>query len=221
MTVADLAGLGGLGFVLIAVLVNIVHVRGRLPLPASGRSLAETTEDYASVGAALRTPSVLAPLSWLCLTVFAAGAVTAAWHGSSDAGTSVARTWALVGFGGVLLQNGTFAVVEALRFALAEAATRARDTVAGLWALSTVLFGFNQVFLATALLGFTVAGSAHGLLPVWHVVLGCASAALLLVSSSAAPFTTDGAHRLSVLGLVGWLGWIVWIAVHSMYLLGI
>lgn len=214
MTLTDLAGIGGLGFVLIAVIVNIVYIRGGLPLPSSGRGLAATIEDYASVGTALQRPSVLAPATWLMLTVFAAGLVAELWNDSSQT-----TAWALVGLGGVLLQNATFASVEALRFALAEAATRARDSVAGFWVLSNVLFGFNQVFLATALLGFTAAGAGTDLIPVWHVALGYASAALLFLSSSTTPYNTTGANRIGLVGLVGWLGWISWIVAYSITLI--
>jgi hypothetical protein len=208
MSFAGLAGLGGLGFVLLALVINVVYARARLPIPVSGQSPDEVAEAFAAVGNALKRPSVLAPTSWLCLTVFAAGLFSLA-----------PGPWALVGFAGVLLQNATFAVVEALRFGTAAAAARDRGSVAGLWGLSAVLFGFNQLFLATALLGFSVAGSATGLFSGWHAWLGYASATLLFVSSSAAPYNVDGANRLGPVGLAGWLGWIAWIVVGAITLL--
>src|SRR5699024_76699 len=116
-------------------------------------------------GPALRRSAVLAPLSWLCLTVFAAGLVALLWGT-----TPTAQAWALVGLGGVLLQNATFAIVEALRFAVADGAARDHGTVGGLWTLSIVLFGFNQVFLAAAVLGLTFAGLLADLAPAWHAV---------------------------------------------------
>jgi hypothetical protein len=115
------------------------------------------------------------------------------------------------------MQNATFACIEALRFGMAAAATHDRGSMAGLQGFSNVLFGFNQVFLAIALLGFTAAGT--GLIPWWHTGLGYASAALLFVSSSASPYNAGGTHRIAVVGLVGWLGWIVWIVVYSTTLL--
>jgi len=81
------------------------------------------------------------------------------------------------------------------------------------------LFGFNQVFLAIALLGFTVAGASAGLIPGWHAWLGYASAALLFLSSSASPYNVEGANRIALVGLIGWLGWIAWIVAFSITLL--
>lgn len=83
-----------------------------------------------------------------------------------------------------------------------------------------MLFGFNQVFLALALLGFTAAGAAAGLVPGWQAVLGYASAALLFVAASTSPYQAGGAHRqLALIGLVGWLGWVAWIVAYSIALL--
>ena len=33
------AGLGGIGFVLVAVVVNVIYVRGGLPMPVAGKDL--------------------------------------------------------------------------------------------------------------------------------------------------------------------------------------
>ena len=79
--------------------------------------------------------------------------------------------------------------------------------------------GFNQVFLVTALLGFTAAGASAGLIPGWQMWLGYASAALLFLSSSASPYNVDGTNRIALVGLIGWLGWIAWIVVYSIILL--
>ncbi|MDA3649291.1 hypothetical protein LZ318_14940 [Saccharopolyspora indica] len=214
MNIAGLAAVGGIGFVLLAIVINVVYVRAGLPMPNSGQSLAAVTDSLAAVGDRLKKPSVVAPATWLCTTVFAAGLLAQLWRG--EPGTDA---WALVGFAGVLMQNATFVVVEALRFGMAAAAKNG-DPVAGLWALSNVLFGFNQVFLAIALLGFSAAGSGVGFIPAWHAWLGYASAALLFVSSSASPYNADARNRIAVTGLIGWLGWAAWIVIASVVLLG-
>ncbi|MUL41090.1 hypothetical protein FZ103_07825 [Streptomonospora sp. PA3] len=216
MSLTSMAGLAGIGFVVAAIAVNIVYVRARLPLPGTAASLEAAAGAYAGIGEALKKPSVAAPLSWVCTTVFAAGLLSVLWRGGSGAGA-----WALVGFAGVLMQNATFTVVEALRFGMASAAAESRGALAGLWGLSNVLFGFNQVFLAIALLGFTAAGAGSGLIPGWHAALGYASAALLFLSSSASPFNADGTDRTALVGLVGWLGWAAWIVAYSIVLLGL
>ncbi|MFI6869377.1 2-oxoglutarate/malate transporter [Nocardia sp. NPDC050406] len=208
------AGLAGLGFVLLALGINAMYIRGRLPLPVSANGFDAVAESFATVGEALKRPSVAAPAGWVCTTVFAAGMLSVLWDGGS--GT---QAWALVGFAGVLMQNATFTMVEALRFGMAEAATRNRDALAGLWGSSNVLFGFNQVFLALALLGFTAAGSSAGFIPGWHAALGYTSAALLFASASISPYNATGANRAAAIGFVGWLGWATWIVVSSITLL--
>ncbi|MEV0033380.1 hypothetical protein [Nocardia sp. NPDC050793] len=214
--IADVAGWGGLGFVLTALLVNLIYLRAGLPFPMSGKTRDEVVESMAAVGEALKRPSTLAPLSWLCTTVFAAGMLSVLWQPTQGIGA-----WALVGFAGVLMQNVTFSCVEALRFGLASAAEHGPASTAGLWALSNVLFGFNQVFLAAALVGFSLAGTDTGFLPTWHGWLGYLSAALLFASSTASPYNVEGTSRTALLGLLGWLGWITWIIACSIALLGL
>lgn len=218
MTITTITALGGLGFVLLAIAVNVVYGRNGLPLPTAGGKLDETVEAFSIAGPALRRSAVLAPASWGCLTIFAAGLLSQVWEAAPDPS---ARAWALVGLSGVLLQNAAFACIEALRFAVAEGALRARGTVGGLWALSIALFGFNQVFLATAVLGFTISGVSTGLIPGWHAAIGCVGALLLFVAASATPYRVSGPHVSGVLGLVGWLGWIIWIVIYSVLLLGL
>lgn len=213
MDFSFLAGIGGLGFVTLAIAINVIYARAGLPFPVSNSGLSAVTDDFASVGDRLKAPSVVAPLTWLLLTLFAAGLVSILWQ--DDAGIG----WLLVGFAGVLMQNVTFTVVEALRFGMASAAAHDRGSMAGLWGLSNVLFGFNQVFLATALLGFSAAGAGAGLIAGWHLWLGLASAVLLFLSASVSPYNVHGSNRTSILGLIGWLGWAAWIVVYSLTLL--
>ncbi|MER5392298.1 hypothetical protein [Saccharopolyspora sp. NPDC002686] len=213
MTIAGLAGAGGIGFVLLALAINAVYIRVGFPMPNSGRSPSEVADSLVALGSRLKKPSVVAPATWLFTTVFAAGLLAELWRGEPRA-----DAWALVGFAGVLMQNATFAVVEALRFGMAAAAQN-RDSIVGLWTLNNVLFGFNQVFLALALIGFSTAGAGVGFLPEWHAWLGYLSAALLFVSSSASPYNADGTNRIAVTGLIGWLGWAAWIVVCSVLLL--
>ncbi|MGK8523769.1 hypothetical protein ACRS6B_20505 [Nocardia asteroides] len=214
MDFTTVAGVGGIGFVAAAITVNLLYMRARLPLPVSAARIEAVEEAFAALGDAVKRPSTLAPATWLCLTVFAAGLLSVTWRDGHGA-----QAWALVGFAGILMQNATFTVIEALRFGMAAAAAHRRGTTAGLWGTSNVLFGFNQVFLAMALLGFSVAGAEIGLLSGWPAWLGYLSAALLFVSSSAGPYNVDGTNRIAVTGLIGWLGWTAWIIACSVALL--
>lgn len=216
MSTTTLAALGGLSFVLLAIAVNIIYGRGRLPLPTAGGNRDQAAEGFSRGGRALTRSAILAPASWLCLIVFASALLAQVWSTAPDQN---AQAWAVVGLSGVLLQNATFAGVEALRFAVAEGALRARSIVGALWTLSIALFGFNQVFLSTAVLGFTAAGAITGLVPVWFTAIGSVSALLLFVGASATPYRVSRPHGSAMIGLVGWLGWIVWIAIYSVLLL--
>ncbi|MCM0639382.1 hypothetical protein [Cellulomonas wangsupingiae] len=205
------SGAAGIGFVALLVVANLVLTSAGVPLPTDHPTLRELGDVHAVQGDALRTASALMPAAWLLATVFAAGLAVSAWEPASPA----RRTWALVGFAGVVMQCVTFAGAESARLALGAAAVDGPAAVAGLWGLHRASFGFNQVFLATALLGFALSRPV----PRWHAGVGLTGAVLLLASATLAPYGVGGAQPLALAGLVGWLLWLVWIAVAGVRLL--
>jgi hypothetical protein len=68
-----LAGLAGLGFVLLLLLANVVLTAAGFPPPASGADFEELRVVFAGEQDALRLASACLPAAWLLATVFAAG----------------------------------------------------------------------------------------------------------------------------------------------------
>lgn len=117
------------------------------------------------------------------------------------------EAWSLAGLAGLVLQNGAFAAVIALRLALASTAGRDDGATAGLWALHDALFTLNGTFLALALLGLTLAGLRSGLVRRWHGGLGLLSAALLFTSATLTPWSpTTPARSVSSASRAGCCG---------------
>ncbi|MER5264169.1 hypothetical protein ABTZ99_19055 [Actinosynnema sp. NPDC002837] len=198
-----IAGFSGLGFAALIVLANAIMVP--TGLPTTGADAADVIAYFPANRGVVGVASALTPAAWALSTVFAAGAVAALWR--SDRGRGEA--WSLVGFAGVLLQNGAFAAVTALRLAVAD------DPGGALWSLHEALFTLNGVFLALALVGFSVGGRHAGLIPAWHARLGLLSAALLFTSATLTPLVVDGPGPLGLLGLAGWLLWVAWVVAYS------
>lgn len=211
--VAGLAGLAGLGFVLVLIVANVFLFVAGFPPPSELPSIEELTRVFAAERDTLRLASAFLPASWLLAIVFAAGA----YGVLGDRGRG--EPWALVGLVGILMQCATFAAVEATRIALSSAATYDAGSVPGLWGLYNGLFGFNQVFLVTALVGLSISGLRAGVIQRWHGNAGLVGAVLLFGSASTSPYGSEGANPLSLAGLVGWLLWLVWIVAWSITLL--
>ncbi|TQM83029.1 hypothetical protein FHX81_5442 [Saccharothrix saharensis] len=197
------AGFAGLGFATLIVLANVIVVP--TGLPPTGADTADAVAYFSANRAVVGLTSALTPAAWVLSTVFAAGAVAALWRSDRDRGAA----WSLVGFAGVLLQNGAFAGVTALRLALVD------DPTGVLWPLHDALFTLNGVFLALALLGLSLAGRHAGLIARWHAGLGLLSAALLFSSATLTPWIVRHAGPLGLLGLTGWLLWVAWIVAYS------
>ncbi|ONI87494.1 hypothetical protein ALI144C_08875 [Actinosynnema sp. ALI-1.44] len=192
-----ISGAAGLGFAILIALANAIAVPAGLPTP--GTAFRDAAAFFAGGSTALDIATALGPLTWTLATIFAAGAVVTLWR------SELARGWALVGLSGLLLQNGAFTVVIALRLALASA-----PPTEGLWALHETVFTLNGTFLAIAMLGLSLGGLRAGLIRPWHAGLGLVSAALMFTSATLS---------LALPGLFGWLLWVVWIGAYGVVLI--
>jgi hypothetical protein len=205
-----LAGLAAVGFAAAIVLANLILVPSGLP--RTGADTADVTAFFAAHRAALGVATALMPTAWALAALFGAGVAAVLRRTDHDQG------WALFGFAGLVLQNGAFAGVAAIRLALAATAARNGD-VTPLWALHDALFTLNGVFLAMALIGLSVGGMHAALIRKWQVGLGFIAAALLFGSATLAPLVVDHDGPLGLLGLGGWLLWVVWLVAYGVALI--
>ncbi|MFI5775758.1 hypothetical protein [Nocardia sp. NPDC051570] len=213
MSFQKLCGAAAIGFAVLLLSINAILVPSGFPLPGSPLSDAELADFFATHSGVLRFASTLTVFGWLLGSVFAVGAFAALWPGERARGSA----WSVLGLAGVLMQNVTFTALEALRLGLISGARH--DAVPVLWGFYTALFGFNQLFLAMALLGLSLAGLCTGFIARWHGGLGLVAAALLFVSACAAPFMLTGAKPFALCGGVGWSMWVGWIAVYGVALI--
>ena len=184
-------------------------------MPLTGAETNEVIAFFTTGTGAVGIASALTPLTWVLATLFGAGAVSALWRSDRDRG----EAWCLVGFAGLILQNGTFAGVIATRLALASTAAHdSASCTAQIWALHDALFTLNGTFLTLALIGLSVSGLRAGLIRRWHGGLGLLAAVLLFSSATLAPLVIDHAGPLGLLGLVGWLMWVAWLVAYGISL---
>ena len=206
-----LGGLAGLGFVALVGSVNIIL--GSAGMPQAGASPTEVHEFFATHGGAVTAASSIATLVWVCLAVFAAGAVARLRREAPER----VESWPLLGLAGVFMQNTIFAGVVGTQIVLASGEL-SDDSFWAIWQLHNVLFTLNGSSLALILLAFSVAGLRAGLIRRWHGTLGFVAAAVLATSSFTTPWHTD-VEALGLIGLAGFLMWLVWIATYSVTLL--
>ncbi|MGW0180081.1 2-oxoglutarate/malate transporter [Nocardia sp. NPDC003345] len=206
-----IAGVAAIGFALLIVTANLIVVPAGMPSP--GAPAAEAIEFFTTAGQPTGAIAVFLPAAWILASVFAGGAVAAALRMGERASAGPAYA----GFAGVLLQNGVFTVVVALRLAMS--ALDDPDQVRTLWAVHEALFGFNGTFLALAMLGLGIAGYRAALLGRTLLLLGITAAALQFASASLTWPITSGHDHLSLLGLTGWLLWVVWLIGYGVALI--
>ncbi|MFI6524543.1 2-oxoglutarate/malate transporter [Streptomyces uncialis] len=210
---ARIGGFAAIGFAVAIVLGNVIMVPAGLP--STGSPLDEVTAFFGTESGAVGVGSAVAPAAWVLATVFGAGALAVLRR----SGREDARMWAAAGFAGLLLQNGAFSGVVAIRLALASTGAEGGPATEALWALHDALFTLNGAFLALALTGMSVAGRRAGLIRRWHGAAGGLAAVLLFGSASLAAVVTDGPGPLGLLGLGGWLIWVLWTVTYGFALL--
>ncbi|MFD4353636.1 hypothetical protein ACFWPX_13845 [Nocardia sp. NPDC058518] len=113
------------------------------------------------------------------------------------------------------MQNATFTVIVGIRYALGTSSGKG----AALWALQDALLALNGTFLATALVGLTIAGRLTGLVKPWHATIGYLAAALQFTAATITPLIIDHDGPLGLIGLSGWLLWAGWLVAYGIALL--
>lgn len=205
-----LAGLGGLVFVVLLVIQNVL----RAAEPSFAAGPAEVVGYFAGHRAAVVTPLALFPLGLVALLAFGAGMhVRARAHPKG-------RFSGTMGVLALVVLAGLFATVNAVEIAIAVDVADlagAPHVVAALWALHAAAFGLNLTAIAVALVGFSQAARATGLVPGALAALAWPGAACLFVASVATVVLAEGSWVL-YLGFAGFVVWGVFLLVAGIRL---
>lgn len=212
MIFARIGGWAAIGFAALLVGTNLILAPAGLPL--IGAPTGEVADFFGSHSGIVELTSAMGPFVWLLATVFGAATTAALWPIERRR----AEAWSLVGFAGLLLQNTTFAGVIATRLALTGTAADASATT-GLWSLNEAYFALNGTFLATAMIGLSLAGFRARLIRRGHALLGFTAAGLQFGSAVVLSLVFDDPGPIDLLGLAGWLLWVAWIAWYGIVLI--
>jgi hypothetical protein len=211
MSFTRLAGLAGLSFAIIVVLINVGLGATGWPLDA-GTAPAEVARYFADHGGVIGLDVSISLFNVVLIAIFCAGAFAAIWRVERDRG----EAWSAVGLIGVAAMTGSFVAVVAIRAAL----TAGHDPSGGIWDLHNALFTAVGIGLGTVLIGFSIGGVRTATIRRWHAILGLVSGILLVVSALLTPVMVGGGPAgLAAIGLVGFVGWLVWLASFGVVLL--
>ena len=205
-----LAGTGGLVFVAILVVQNII----RAGAPGFDAAPAQVSAYFLDHRAAALVPLGLFPLGLLALFPFAVGVRARAQQEES-------RWWASVGVLGAATIAALFAVVTITEIVLtARAAQLASSTavVQALWTLHAAAFGLDLAAIGVTLLGLSRAAASVPLIPAWLAIAALPGAACLLTAAVFTVALADGGPWLA-LGLAGFVVWVVFAITASVSLL--
>jgi len=209
MTFSRICGIAAIGFVAIVVVATaILQAAG---LPATDAEPAVVTAFFLDQTTPIGVASALAPLAWILLALFGAGALARIRPAERLRG----EAWSLVGLVGIVLNAVFFGGSVVTQIAMLSSGTANE-----LWHLHNAFFAVNGVSLATALVGFSIGGLRTGTIRTWHAGVGLTAAALQLAQAMLTPATLGGGPGFgAVLGLAGFVLWLIWLAAFGVVLL--
>ncbi|GAA1565785.1 hypothetical protein GCM10009804_23060 [Kribbella hippodromi] len=210
MTFSRIGGWAAIGFAVLLAGTNLILAPSGLPL--IGDPANEAADYFGAHAGLIGISGTLAVAAWLLAVLFGAAVVAVVRSSERTRG----EAWAVVGLAGLVLQNATFTVFTATRLALT--ATDGTATEA-LWALNEALFAFNGTYLATAMLGLSLAGLRSGLIRPIHTTLGLVAGALQLLGALLLPLVFNDPGAVDLIGLAGWMLWVVWIFWYGIVLI--
>ena len=207
-----IAGLSAAVFAISIFSINLVENVGTArPDPAAS---AEDVSQWAQdAGAYLWATTILVPVCWMLLAVFAAFA----WNRART--EQIGMMWPTVGLLGSAMTMGTLSAAIAADAALiASADNLSLDVVEFLANFSVSLFLFNWAALALALFGLSRTTAALGISPRWLNVLSVVGAALLAIGSVQVGPVLNGFLPAVLIGLPGFVIWLVYLLVVGLRL---
>jgi hypothetical protein len=208
-----LAGLGGLVFLVLVVVQNILKAATDPPDSASAAQILRFAHDQAWTVHLLVVTYVL---GFPALFLFAGGL-----SGICSRRAPAGEVWARLGRSSVTVIAVLFGLINVLQVVLVAARSElAHDPalVSTLWTMHNAVFTLNLLAVGGALLGLGRAATLAGLVPRWLGRASVAGAALLAIAAAPAVAEVHGS-KLLVLGLVGFICWLVLLALASIRLL--
>lgn len=209
---AQLAGAGGLAFLVLVIVQNVLKAATN---PSNTASAAEILRFAHRDAWTVHLLVVTYVLGFPALFLFA--------EGLGRRCTELAPAsaiWGRIGRSSVIVIAVLFGLTNVLQIVLVAARTElAHDPalVSTLWTLHNAVFTLNLLAVGGALLGLGRAASMAGLVPRWFAALSAVGAALLAVAAAPAVAEVHGS-KLLALGLAGFVCWLVLLALASVSL---
>lgn len=198
------AGMAGVAFAVLLLAVNAAI--GASGKPMGGAELADVAAWFVDHPGVVRLTSVVAPLIWLTLPLFAVGILR-------FTSTTSFNPWAVLGLVAVAMQNAVFSVVIATDTILAVRADTLLATPGSslaLWDLHNAFFTLNGASIALALGGFSAATLVSRRVAPWFGIAGMVGAALFLANALQLPAVLVGTEL--PFGIAAGVLWLLWAA---------
>jgi hypothetical protein len=206
--------LGGIVFATLVVAVNVII--GSSAKPEATASASEVAAWYSGNISIPIIVSILAPIIWISLPVFAAGML--AYTRSRSEGVN---PWAVMAVAGVVMQNAIFSGVVATDSILAtratELATQPQFT-ALLWDLNHAAMTLNHASLVIAAGGLAMALLTSRVAPTWLGGLGLVAAGLFSLSAIQVVPALE-ASPTSLVVFPAFFAWVAFVAIASVTML--
>ncbi len=209
MSYQRLAGIGGIVFVVLGVILSIIPIIASFP--SNDAPIQEISAYYENNKDTTKAVVSVALVVWPALLLFVSGVfliVRPMEHQRQEA-------WSVFALLGIAVQSAVFIVVIGTNAAFvlrADTIVANAGATEALWGLQRAALSIDGAGVGVALVGLAMSTFRAGVAPKWHSVGGVIGGVLLLVGSIAVHAAPEDWPVLFI-PLVGFILWLLWILI--------
>lgn len=211
MSYQRFAGIGGIVFVVLGVILTIIPIANSFP--SDDASIQEIASYYENNKDAVKAGVSLALVAWPALLLFVSGVFLIVRPMEQQR----LEAWSILALLGIAVQSAVFIVVVSTNAAFVLRA----DTIAAnagateaLWALQRAPLSIDGAGLVAALVGMAMGTLRAGVAPKWHSAVGVVGGVLLLAGHIAVQASPDD-WAVWIIPMVGFILWLLWILIMA------
>ena len=209
MSYQSLAGIGGIVFVVLGVILSILPIVASFP--SNDAPIQEISAYYENNKDTTKAVVSVALVVWPALLLFVSG-VFLIVHPLEQ---QRQEAWPVLALLGIAVQSAVFIVVIGTNAAFllrADTILANSGATEALWGLQRAALSIDGAGAGVALVGLAMSTLRADIAPKWHSVGGVIGGLLLLVGSIAVHATPEGWPVL-IIPMVGFILWLLWILI--------
>lgn len=209
MSYQRLAGIGGIVFAVLGVILSIIPITASFP--SNDAPIQEISSYYENNQGAVKAVVSLAMVIWPALLLFVSGVFLIVRPMERQR----QEAWSVLALLGIAVQSAVFIIVigtDAAFLLRGDTIVANAGATEALWGLQRAVLSIDGAGAGVALVGLAMGTLSAGVAPKWQSVGGVIGGVLLLAGSIALHASPEG-WAVWIIPQVGFILWLLWILI--------